>query len=86
MLEVPTTYTLECGSQIERRIAPARSRHQPDPCNNLEGFLEHERQEIDTLAELATALETHRKVMDELADAMRLLRENLFLQEDLWAS
>jgi hypothetical protein len=81
MSEVPTNHTLECGS--ERRIAPARSRHQPDQWNNLEQFLEHERQESELLAELATALETHRKVMDELADAMRLLRESLFLQEDL---
>ena len=51
--------------------------------NNLEGFLEHERQEIDTLACLAAALEAHRRVMDELADAMRLVRENLFSQEYL---
>jgi hypothetical protein len=51
--------------------------------HNLEQFLEHERQEIDTLAELAAALETCRKVMDELADAIRLLRESLFSQEYL---
>ena len=49
--------------------------------HNLEQFLEHERQEIDTLACLGAALEAHRKVMDELAGAMRHLRENLFLQE-----
>jgi D-serine deaminase-like pyridoxal phosphate-dependent protein len=67
----------------ERRIAPARSRHQPDQCNNLGQFLEHERQEIELLVELDAALEAHRKAMDELADAMRLLRESLLSQEDL---
>jgi hypothetical protein len=55
---------------------------EPDQWNNLEQFLQHERQEIDTLNELGAALETHRKVMDELADAMRRLRENLFSQEE----
>jgi hypothetical protein len=74
--------------RLERRIAPARSRHQPDQWNNLEQFLEHERQEIDTLAELAGALEAHRKVMDELATALALVRHQLFdesphAQEDL---
>jgi hypothetical protein len=80
MPEISTTNSLE---QLERRIAPTRNRHQPDQYNNLEGFLEHERQEIDTLACLAAALEAHRRVMDELADAMRLVRENLFSQEYL---
>jgi hypothetical protein len=81
MLEAPTTDTLE--RPPERRIAPARSRHQPDQWNDLEQLLEHERQEIELLAELDAALEAHRKVMDELASAMRLLRESLFSREDL---
>jgi hypothetical protein len=46
--------------------------------NNLEGFLEHERQEIDTLAELAAVLETHHEAMTELATALALVRQQLF--------
>jgi uncharacterized coiled-coil protein SlyX len=51
--------------------------------HRIEQFLQHERQEIDTLNCLGAALEAHRRAMDELADAMRHLRENLFLQEYL---
>jgi hypothetical protein len=81
MSEPIETFPLETLERVESLQLEADSK--PDQCNKLEGFLEHERQEIDALAELATALETHRKVMDELADAMRLLRESLFSQEDL---
>jgi hypothetical protein len=45
---------------------------------NLEQFLEHERQEIDTLAELNAALEGHRKAMAELAAALAQVRQELF--------
>jgi hypothetical protein len=87
MLEVPTTDDLPAGNaglkRLERRIAPARSRHQPDQWNNLEQFLEHERQGTELLAELGAALEAYRKVMDGLVGAMRQLRESLFSQEDL---
>jgi hypothetical protein len=89
MVKLPITERLPAGNaelewlperaeslQVEADISVAQ-------WNSLEQFLEHERQEIDTLNCLAAALEAHRRVMDELADALRLLRENLFSQEDL---
>jgi hypothetical protein len=72
MSQLPTTDTLE-------RL-PARA-YEPitELTYNLGQFLQHERQEIDTLACLGAALETHHKVMDELADALARLRQTLFL-------
>jgi cell division septum initiation protein DivIVA len=46
--------------------------------DSLEQFLKHERQESDTLAELATALEAHRIAMSELGDALAQVRRELF--------
>jgi hypothetical protein len=53
--------------------------------DHLEQFLEHERQQIDTLA---GALEGHRVAMAELATVLALVRHQLFdesphAQEDL---
>jgi hypothetical protein len=47
--------------------------------HNLEQFLEHESQETELLAGLGAALETHRKAMNELADALAQVRQHLFL-------
>jgi hypothetical protein len=80
MSEPIETFPLETLERAESLQLEADS--EPDGWNNLEQFQQHERQEIDTLNCLAVPLEAHRKVMDELAGAMRHLRENLFLQED----
>jgi hypothetical protein len=80
MSEVSTTEPLECGFQRERRN---RSSSKPTAsltqCNNLEGFLEHERQETEALAALNATLEVHRKAMDTLADTLAQVRRELFL-------
>jgi hypothetical protein len=47
--------------------------------HNLEQFLEHERQEIEVLAELGAALKVHCKAVADLADALAQVRQYLFL-------
>ena len=46
--------------------------------DNLERFLEQERQETEVLTELAAALEVHCKAMTGLADALAQVRQALF--------
>jgi hypothetical protein len=45
----------------------------------LDQLVQHERQETEVLAELATALEVHRKAIGKLADALAQVRQQLFL-------
>ena len=78
MAERPTNHTLD---RLYHRV----TEHEliTELAHNLEQFVQHERQETELVVGLSAALETHRKAMDELADAMRQLRESLFSQEDL---
>jgi len=84
-LERAESLQLEADSAPDQWSDRSNQRaHEPmtELAQALEQFVQHERREIELLAGLGAALETHRKAMTELAGAMRLLRENLFLQED----
>jgi hypothetical protein len=65
----------------QRRDRSNQRAHEPmtELTHNLEQFLEHESQETELLAGLGAALETHRKAMNELADALAQVRQHLFL-------